>query len=556
MSGNINEGGPVDRNRLTWLVLLLGGITFVLGAVEISASIPLLLDRFIPDDAFYYFKPALNFATRGYSSFDGIHFTNGYQPLWFITLLPVFRIFPAGGELPLRLALLIQVCLATISTVLLVRSIYKLFGLIPAAIAGTSWIFWFQSALINGLETTLLMCLYLGLFGFFIKFLQKPMPAVRDAAILGFLSALVFLARTDSVFLVAGISIAVLIDPRIHNLPTSQVMRFLIAFALPVCLISGGYLVTNLIATGHILPVSGAAKIYYSQLARDHTAQETYANLIKIYLANLFWVFEYRGFYFIFLGMVLFIFSAIASLIPGVIRMTRPLLELWPFFLGGIASYAYYSLVYYGIFTRTVWYYAPATFLTCLSLAWLAYAFGQYLRVKYRSTGKSLNRFGMATSLAVIILIAAVLPYLKLRENLLSQPRRWNYNLYLGARWAQDHLPKEATIWSGSAGILGYFSDHTVVNTDGLANDYHFLEEVLKPGKLREYISRWDYAIDAFPVDNHDLQTMFPEGCFVPLPEELVSNLFQDSGTTRRLGVFQMKSQGLVDCNELRAAGS
>ena len=556
MSVNSTEEGPVERNGLNWLVLLLGGITFILGAVEISASIPLLLDRFIPDDAFYYFKPALNLATRGYSSFDGIHFTNGYQPLWLITLLPVFLVFPAGGELPLRLALLIQVCLAVMSTVLLVRSVYKLFGLIPAAIAGTGWIFWFQSALINGLETTLLMCLYLGLFGFFINFLRKPTLAVRDAAILGFLSALVFLARTDSVFLVAGIGIAVLIDPRIRKLPTSQARRFLLAFSLPVCLIAGGYLLTNLLATGHIMPVSGAAKIYYSQLSRDYTAQETHVSLFSIYLANFLWVLEYRGFYFIFLGMAIFILSAIASLLPGVIRLTRPLLELWPFYLGGIASYAYYSLVYYGNFTRTVWYYAPATFLTCLSLAWLAYTFGQYLRVHYRPSSRILNRLGMAAGLAVIILIAAVFPYLKLREDLLSQPRRWNYNLYLGARWAQDHLPEEATIWSGSAGILGYFSDHTVVNTDGLANDYHFLEEVLKQGKLREYISRWDYAIDAFPVDNHDLQTLFPEGCFIPLPEELVSNPFQDSGTTRRLGVFQMKSQGLVDCNELRAAGS
>ncbi len=212
--------------------------------------------------------------------------------------------------------------------------------------------------------------------------------------------------------------------------------------------------------------------------------------------------------------------------------------------------------MYYGSFTRTIWYYAPAAFLTCLSFAWIAYALQQTLRVNNKPISERAKRMGMAVGVTTIILIAGVFPYLKLREELLSQPRRWNYNLYQGARWAREHLPESATIWSGSAGILGYFSDHTVVNTDGLANDYAFLEETLKPGKLREYISRWDYAIDAFPVDDHDLQAMFPEGCFIPLPEEMRGSPFQESGVTRQLGVFQMKPQGAVDCNELRAAGS
>jgi hypothetical protein len=327
-----------EQDRLKALVWLLATITLILGLVEVSAPLPVILDRFLPDDAFYYLKPAQYFATQGFSSFDGIHFTNGYQPLWFLTLVPVFMLFPGGGELPLRLVLLIQVCLATVTIALLIRSVHRLFGIVPAAIATAGWIFWFQSALINGLETALLMCIYLGLFGYYLHFHQTPAPGVREYIFLGILSSLVFLARTDSVFLVAGISLAVLLDPRLRRLPLQRAVRFLIAFSLPLFMIAGGYLLTNLLSTGHIMPVSGAAKIYYSGLAREHAAGEASASVLEIYAANLFWVFEHRGYYYVFLGIAVFLLSTIGSLIPGMIRYTRPLLRLWPFFLGGLAS--------------------------------------------------------------------------------------------------------------------------------------------------------------------------------------------------------------------------
>jgi hypothetical protein len=39
------------------------------------------------DDAFYYFQIARNIVTLHRSSFDGAHLTNGYHPLWMLTLV-------------------------------------------------------------------------------------------------------------------------------------------------------------------------------------------------------------------------------------------------------------------------------------------------------------------------------------------------------------------------------------------------------------------------------------------------------------------------------------
>ena len=140
-----------------------------------------------------------------------------------------------------------------------------------------------------------------------------------------------------------------------------------------------------------------------------------------------------------------------------------------------------------------------------------------------------------------------------LRNNLSFPPGNWNSNLYLGALWARDQLPEDTTIWAGNAGILGYFSDRTVVNIDGLANDYDFLENYLEQGKRVEYSRKWQYGIDAFP-ESWTLDWVSPDGCFIPLPEEIIQYPFEDGDFIRRLGIYQMNAAGEVDCELIRKA--
>jgi hypothetical protein len=99
---------------------------------------------------------------------------------------------------------------------------------------------------------------------------------------------------------------------------------------------------------------------------------------------------------------------------------------------------------------------------------------------------------------------------------------------------------------------LGYFSGHKSVNLDGLANNYEFFEDVLKKNKTGEYMKNWDYVIDAFVVDNNSMKTAFPQGCFVPLPSDIQNHPFLDGDNTRKLAVFQMHSNGIIDCTAIK----
>src|SRR5271170_6615130 len=82
---------PKDRSILVcWISawLLLAGPLLVHLCVLIGTRASGLRDivEFIFDDGYYYLRIAANVADLGRSTFDGITATNGYQPLWLLTL--------------------------------------------------------------------------------------------------------------------------------------------------------------------------------------------------------------------------------------------------------------------------------------------------------------------------------------------------------------------------------------------------------------------------------------------------------------------------------------
>jgi len=74
------------------------------------------------DDSFYYFEIAQRFARGQGSTFDGIHYTNGYHPLWMWLASSVF-IGGWSGDGPVRVLLLVQVVLALSGTAMGLASV-------------------------------------------------------------------------------------------------------------------------------------------------------------------------------------------------------------------------------------------------------------------------------------------------------------------------------------------------------------------------------------------------------------------------------------------------
>ncbi len=107
------------------------------------------------DDAFYYLEIAQNVIQGKGSTFDGIHLTNGYQPLWLFVLLPIFALFPSGGEIPFRLAFVLQSVLGALSAMVLYRLLRLGFRKTTSLLVSLVWISWGSRYFITGMETAL-----------------------------------------------------------------------------------------------------------------------------------------------------------------------------------------------------------------------------------------------------------------------------------------------------------------------------------------------------------------------------------------------------------------
>jgi hypothetical protein len=95
--------------RIGWLLScgflgLTSAITLATGHARCFRSSYHALAASIPDDAYYYLLPAFRFAQKRFFTFDGIHVTSGFQPLWEL-LLAVIGIFVRDRETFLRTAL-------------------------------------------------------------------------------------------------------------------------------------------------------------------------------------------------------------------------------------------------------------------------------------------------------------------------------------------------------------------------------------------------------------------------------------------------------------------
>ena len=146
-----------DKSRNTLVVCLLLGIVAFHMAVAWQDFSTLARNGFLYDDSFYAFQIARNLAEGAGMTFDGIHPTTGFQPLYVFLLVPVFMI--AGGDpvLPIHIALSILVVFSSMTAYLLYRIVKRYVGFAAALTAALIWglspIVMKQTA--NGLETAI-----------------------------------------------------------------------------------------------------------------------------------------------------------------------------------------------------------------------------------------------------------------------------------------------------------------------------------------------------------------------------------------------------------------
>ncbi len=402
-------------------------------------AVPILIHPipFFPDDALFYPQIAWHIVRGDGSTFNGIERTNGYHPLQMIATIAVMGLVGGRKLLALRLGIVVEFLWLGGALMLFYRLETRRRGvwMVGAGLLSLAY-----GTGLFGLETHLsLLTIVWWLVRLDLCLCDPDEPS--NWRMFGIASALACLARLDNVFLVAsGTVIALATDP---DAAVRRAIRIVETAAPPLLV----YLVWNLHAYGHLVPISGAIKSSFPHLMMEPR-----------YLGKL--------------GAVVTI-AAVGSLVASLYRRDWILLATS---MGTLLHASYVLLFSASPSTAMFWYYTVGVANAALFLDYV-----------------ELPRLQPAVA-AIILILAVGRTWLKacgfnvnpLNPTAVTQsaPEEPPF------RWVKDLLPADATMLAAEfPGSLAYFSNQKIVALDGLTNDYTY-DETLSRQRILAYANR------------------------------------------------------------------
>ena len=252
------RAGELPWLRLLWLAAVVqAALLCVSPLTGIEAPLSYLTAYW--DDFFYYLQIARNLAMDFRSTYDGLHLTNGYHPLWMLVLAALCVVLdPTRIEFHIALAIAIG-GLGVLMAHLLLRYARTAFALPPAVamvVALLGHTFYVTMAR-HGMEVSLALPLLLAFMLAGHRFVAAP--GFRTMAACALLGSLTILARLDMAIAVMMLAAALLRTTslvEIRSWLTRPIVVALLLGALPLV----AYTITNFAVFSIAMPVSGQAK--------------------------------------------------------------------------------------------------------------------------------------------------------------------------------------------------------------------------------------------------------------------------------------------------------
>jgi hypothetical protein len=414
--------------------VLLGAMTAVFVAV-FAALQPGRLVSFVADGAGYYLQIAHNVAGGRGITFDGLHPTNGFHPLWLAVLVPVLEIVRGTPELVYRTVGILDVGLLAVASWTFHRTLRQLVS--PAAALAGGAVFAASAFFnVNLMETALVLLTTSALFAYAWRCHEREDSRVAPSLGFGLILGACILARLDAGFIALAMGIVDL--ARILRSPDGRRQRFvrLASIMAGASVLVVPYLLYNRVAFGAILPVSGRIESLFPH-PNARGLVETARALGPI--RTMFWL------------------VAVAYLPAYALWRRRSAGRATPrerFLHGSVALVAAACLAHSAheiLFIRwqLSWHY---WMLVPLGGAIASIVFQQLID---RSPGPASRAFAFA-GLAVVLLVLAWGTQRRMRAYV-NDP--WRVRLYDASLWIRDHVEPDATLAMRDAEIPGFFAD-------------------------------------------------------------------------------------------------
>lgn len=408
-------------------------------------TIPMLAGRqralqgALQEDAYYYARIARNVASGSGITFDGLHATSGFHPLWLGILIPIFVACP-GVFPPLFAATAAQIALVAVAAGLTTATLSRIVDRWAALAGGAALVAIPRTGatLIGGLEGALTLAAIVTAWCLFVDVTSRPNPRPSAWIVPGIAFALAGLARLEAfVFLPVALVAGYASMPR----PAVSAAAFLAPGALGAVFV----VAWSRALTATWLPISATVKAA-TRLESSHGR----------WLPILF-------------GIALVGLSLAATV--AMLRRGGPRPVTRALAVPVLGATLWISADLLSVGTLEPWNRVPALLLGALAVAWTG----------SRWRGKTVVAIVAAIGLSRASIAIARGP---MRATSYA-PYRWAAGL-----WLRDHVDAGARIGSWNAGTIGYVSERHVVNLDGLVNDRRYYDDVIHGKDLPGYLER------------------------------------------------------------------
>lgn len=477
------ESSRGSHNRYTAILAVLIVLAAAIRIAIALCDMPTLVTKVVSDDSFYYFQIARNAAAGNGVTFDGVEPANGFHPLWFALLFPIYFLFGDSPTLPVHVALALEGLLdvgAGILIYALVRSLTEnpLAGIVGAAAYLLNPSVIFHS--VNGLETGLNLfcfCLY---FWFYLRMAKKEDFTGREILILGFLSGLLMLARTDNLILVGVTYAHLALVRKLFKRP-----GVLAASVGVAALVVAPWIIWNMVTFGTLMQSSAGA---YGIIARGNLEASGYTNseIFLMHVSNTIKLFVWTIPTDVFgWGKLLGVLAGLALglLLVDESRTSR----VWSAARSAcVPLLAFLALTLtHSLIRGTIksWYLMPAAAVAAIFFGILCGAFDSAALVA-SVRGRVVGAFLMI----VVLSGFAYNGWTAWSKGMFS----WQSEQLMAAEWLKENIGDDVWVGSFNAGIISYMSERKVVNLDGLVNNS--VVPYLKNRELWNYIEERDIA--------------------------------------------------------------
>jgi hypothetical protein len=452
----------------------------------------------VADDGFYYLQVARKLAETGKSTFDGIHPTNGYHPLWMLVSTLCARLVQ-DRELLLRIVLGVGFVLHLVSGWLLAKTVTLLTTERWGLIAGALWI-------LNPLPLQLLMqgvespAYFLSLILVLYVYVTAVDPRLssgrgllppRAAVVFGASLGLAFLARTE-----AALGIAVwlaLLGFVLHRKGArrADIAKQLLLVGAPAALVASPWLVFSWMTVGGFSQDSGAMKMLWAKAEMAPMGTLERVSSIVDFMTKM-WISTPIGLQFSWRASPFLAGTVMLGLVLAVLAHRSAFQPLYRVTIGAAAAVLATGLTYGCFFgDPQVWHLAqPGLVVFVLVVCW-GFAF---LRRRSRPRVP-------VDRIAALALVAMAAFHLRAAYNMKAR-YPWQRDVYTSQQRFDALMPPDERMGAFNSGIPGYFSARTVVNLDGLVNHAavvrwkdHDLDGLLRADRIR-YIADEQLALD------------------------------------------------------------